>query len=357
MFTSKNYWQMALTFIFILFSLKVSALDLDIQIKERFLAANYDSVIELYEEDLDENKSIMERDTIEIVALSYLRKEDFQEANKTYTRLIALFHRSEHKRFINLVRGNSTDYSAENLKSSRLPLYYFLIASSYVQATQESRNIVGTLESKNFSKAKTYIKLAKLAQHPEEEVQGLEEALEEKKTKITTFLHKSSYYAFIQYMTWQDTIILNSPDGTRSEILNTTKGQCSGAGYLKKNVVWGYFFDACVFTGSSTVDTLDSSITYTQNGVSVLGVVTGPGIVYSGMMKNLNLGFQIPVIYRKGDWIAPSGSHSLDDTSTINGAYSLSSELKIKQFSYVFKVGKIFRAQSAHWSFGVNYYF
>ena len=140
-------------------------------------------------------------------------------------------------------------------------------------------------------------------------------------------------------------------------MLSTALGACGGGGRKWQNSIFEFNLEGCLLSGSATVSSQDSSVTYQQSSVSELGVIAGPGFYLRNLSENVLLGFQIPFMYQKGDLTLPAGAYKFKSDKVFGGGYFFQSKFKVSNLFIRTRLGKIFPNPASQWSIGILYDF
>ena len=130
-----------------------------------------------------------------------------------------------------------------------------------------------------------------------------------------------------------------------------------GGGKKWQNVKYEFDLEGCFFSGSSTISSQDTAVTYQQSSVSEKGILAGPGFYLRSFSDFVFVGIQIPFMYRVGNWTLPSSNYKFKNEKVFGAGYFLQSKFKVSNFFIRTRLGKVFPNPGSHWSIGIVYEF
>lgn len=193
---------------------------------------------------------------------------------------------------------------------------------------------------------------------------GDEELLEDSANKIEKFdtenirrkYHLKKFLSY-EYFTWKDRIKLLRSSGEEEDLLTTNEANCLGGGVNYTNFYWEYRLSGCLAYGSATVGNDTPSTGYFQKDVTVYALVASPGAFWRPKAGQISLGFETPMIYRKGDYTSPGSGFSLEDTSLISFGWAVKGTWQWEKLELFLRAGKFVNFRSSHFSLGLAYGF
>lgn len=242
---------------------------------------------------------------------------------------------------------------------SKLSVVYYKLTQLYSkkflnthEATEEKER--NKLRRKSFA----YLKVAKALSEDSEALETLRDKITERKNYYRSLDYQGSFYVFLSYISWQDHVdLIQTSNGAKVSLLNTSSGSCSGLGRKWENAKFEFFFDTCYIMGKSTVSSIVPGVTHKQNNVAVSGFYGGPGVYWKGLADNVSAGFQIPIMTRTGDWDPPNSGYTVDDESSIKAGISVQTKWRMKYISLAAKLGKVFGNKSSVFNLATIYEF
>ena len=325
----------------------------------RLMQLNLDkNHLEKVEEIYDDHEDLLSKNivAIERLAISFERREKFKEAIEIYRKLIINFNQSMHEKILNSPGNKMSD---QFYNGNKLPFYYYKLAFLNTQLFVKSHQYTPELDRLKYKKnAEGFIALSRKVKSDEEELKLLEDQLLEKVSTNEKLIYNGSWYASFDLMSWQNRFyLINKTTNAQFNLLSTALGACAGGGRKWQNSIFEFNLEGCLLSGSSTVSSQDTSVTYQQSSVSEFGVIAGPGFYLRNLSENVLLGFQIPFMYQKGDLTVPAGSYKFKNDKIFGGGYFLQSKFKVSNLYIRTRLGKIFPNPASQWSIGVLYDF
>ncbi len=314
---------------------------------------------EKVEDIYDDNEDLLSQKwmALERLALSFERREKFKEAIEIYRKVITNFNKKTHEKIISTPARSIT---AEMYESNKLAFYYYKLAFLNTQLFSKSHAYTIESERNKYKKnAEGFIGLSRKVKTDESELKFLEDQLQEKVSIDEGLQYKSKWYAMFEVVSWQDRVhLINTATSQKHNLLNTSLGTCMGAGKNWQNIKYEFDFEGCLIVATSTISSESTAVTYQQSKVPVLGAVIGPGMYFKAISENVLLGFQLPIMYRKGDWSLPENlPYRFEKDKSLGVGYFIQSKFKIKKIYIRTRLGKIFPNPGSHWSLGAVYDF
>lgn len=311
--------------------------------------------LEKVEDVYDENEDILNNKWMaqERLAISFERREKLKEAIDVYRKLIIQFNKPAHDKVI-----SST--SPVEVDTAKLPLYYYKLAFLNTQLFIKSHAYTGDAERARYKKnAEGFIGLARKVKVDEGELKLLDDQLKEKIVFEENLVFKPHWYAMWDVVSWQDHVhLVNTTTSVKHNLLSTNLGACVGAGRNWQNVKYEFNAEGCFAMAKSTISSESQAITYQQSKVPVKGIIAGPGMYFKSFSENVLVGFQLPIMYRTGDWTLPENQpYRFERDKTVGVGYFLQTKFKVKNVSVRTRLGKIFPNPGSHWSIGALYEF
>lgn len=294
---------------------------------------------------------------LERLALSFERREKFKESIEVYRKIINNFNKTAHEK---IIRTPVSAIRSEMYESNKLPFYYYKLAFLNTQLFSRSHSYMDETERNKYKRnAEGFIGLARKVKTDEGDIKLIEDQLKEKVSIESSLQYKSKWYAMVEIVSWQDHVhLINTATSQKHNLLNTSLGSCIGAGKNWQNSKYEFDAEGCLVMATSTISSESSAVTYQQSKVPVTGAIFGPGMYFKAISENVLLGFQIPVMYRKGDWSLPENlPYRFEKDKSIGIGYFIQSKFKVKRVFIRTRLGKIFPNPGSHWSLGLVYDF
>ena len=287
---------------------------------------------------------------LELAALASEKLGYHKDALVIYAVLVKKKYPDVNKNVINSYRenGNAEDIPAEI--DEKLSFYYYKKAYNAKILYDENNN------SLFYKAALMYAEICMEGDHFEDEAEELFEAAGEKNNEYQRLIYKKSKNILISYMTWQDELVLNSPNGSTQEIKSTAEGTCFGGGIEYANSYVNYKLDGCLALASATVGEDSTDVDYFQANVSERAIFLFPGVKWMPQAGGVSIGFSTPFVYRVGDFTEPEG-FTLEGQSKLGIGLMIESGWRSQNFGVDLKLGKIHGFSSTTMSLGMNYKF
>ncbi len=311
------------------------------------------------EELYDDKEDILSEQwmALERLALSFERRKKYKEAIEVYRKIINKFNKQAHDKIISTSERLIT---AEIYETNKLPFYYYKLAFLSTQLFSNSHAFIDeSVRNKYKKNAEGFIGLSRKVKTDESDLKYLEDELKEKLVIEEGLQYKSKWYVMFDAVSWQDRIrLINTVTSQKYNLLNTNLGTCIGAGKKWQNSTYEFDFEGCLLVATSTISSESTEISYQQSKVPVLGAILGPGMYFRAFSENLLLGFQLPIMYRKGDWTLPANlQYRFEKAQSLEVGSFVQSKFKVKKIYIRTRMGIIFSNPGSYWSLGAVYDF
>ena len=283
------------------------------------LKEQYESVLDVYD---DEEDSLAKNEKARFLQVRALEgMGDIDEAIDVLESLLKGKYARQNRNVVQALYQYGEKPTVP--KGSNISIVYYKLAQLYSNkylATHETTDPKekNKLRRKSFA----YLKVAKALTEDSDALESLRDQITERKDYYNSLKYDGSFYIFQSYISWQDNVnLIQTSNGARITLLNTSSGSCTGLGRKWENAEFEFFLDACYIIGKSTVSSTVPSVTHKQNNVAISGFYGGPGIYWKGLADNVSAGFQIPIMIRSGDWDPPNSSYTVDDQSSLRAEF------------------------------------
>jgi hypothetical protein len=274
-------------------------------------------------------------------------------------RAIKNHHRLAHDKNMQSFKTNDSADEIEEQNKGLLSIY-FKLARNYLSIA-----IAGTItdqptEDQLFAseQAKKYIEICIAQEYREEDAEKMRETLTNWGQERERRQFSKRYFMGVGFASWQDSLTLvNDTQQSETELLATTEGPCIGGGIDASNFYWGWKLEACLAFATANVGENSRNVDYFQQGVGVTALLTSPGIYYRPNSGEVALGLEIPILLRSGDYTAPAGNFSLQETSLV--ALGVGTELRwfYQKVDFSGKMTKFLGMPSVFWMGMAHYRF
>lgn len=319
------------------------------------LKEQYEAALDVYDEEEDDFENNERARFLQARALEGMG--DIDEAIKVHEGLLKSKYSKQNRNVVQALYQHGEQPIVPD--GSKLSVVYYKLAQLYSkkylnthEATEEKER--NKLRRKSFA----YLKVAKALSEDSEALETIRDKITERKDYYRSLDYQGSFYVFLSYISWQDHVdLIQTSNGAKVLLLNTSSGSCSGLGRKWENAKFEFFFDACYIMGKSTVSSIAPGVTHKQNNVAVSGFFGGPGVYWKGLADNVSAGFQIPIMTRTGDWDPPNSGYTVDDESSIKAGISVQTKWRMKYISLAAKLGKVFGNKSSVFNLATIYEF
>lgn len=159
----------------------------------------------------------------------------------------------------------------------------------------------------------------------------------------------------ISLITWKDSLNLTNAS-TSQEIESTTKGSCIGGELGYGNYYYQYAGSFCFASTKASVGKDSEQISYFQNEVAVNALIFAPTFYWMPYGGSAALGFEVPMVYRSGDYTEPDG-FEIEGNQSFNLGFGLSLNWKTPSWSLFSKLNKVSGFKSNFFQLGMRYHF
>lgn len=322
------------------------------QMMSLLLMERYDEVLELYDE-LDEEEQANDN-ILTFKAQAHEGLDEVDDAIKTYRRLL-LKYSAVNKQVINAMKE---DNKIELPPHNKIVFAYYRSAILYYKKYLQTNARTPPDERNSIlSRAAFYSRVATFLGANTDAIDSLQTQVQSIHENELAQTIKTSTYAFLSYVSWQDHVtLIDDSNKDKIALLNTTTGSCTGAGHLWRNDRHEYSLDLCYIMGKSTVSSTRNDFSFTQNSVSVQGILAHASVYWSLFADDLSLGLALPILARSGKWRAPSG-FSFEEKSYIRLGLTTSIKWALGPVMFKTSFGKIFDNKSSLLQLAISYEF
>lgn len=343
-------------------SQKVSAANGDMKLfklaKEAYSQEKYQSAISILRRRYDFRDNATPYGALTLAAMAYEKMENLKNAQHIYTFLIKRRYADINNEIISSYKTNGADDLPE--APEKLYSYYYkrgdLLSKIYVR---DGRYMPTKRKKLYRSTAKSYSEIVSESDFEPEDDGDADDILArmeqaDNKWKMETF--KFGYFASLHYLTWRDKFKITTPSGTAVDIRSTAEGWCVGGGLKYENDWWQWNVNGCYAAMNATVGNDSQVVNYFQKNVPASAFFVGAGGFWKPKAMDATIGFNIPLMYRTGDYTEPAG-YQLDNTSTLSYGWLIETQWNWNKFAYSLKFGKINKFSSSMLFIGGLYNF
>jgi len=351
-----NTYMVLRKFLLLIFFLTTSTFAGPLQDMETFLLKEqYEAVIDVYDDNEDDLEKNERARFLQARALE--GQGEIDEAIEVMESLLKSKYSRQNRNVVQSLYQNGEKPVVPD--GSKLSVVYYKLAQLYSKKYLDTHEASEPKErNKLRRKSFAYLKVAKALSEDSEALETMRDKLTERRDYYRSLEYSGSFYVFLSYISWQDHVdLIQTSNGAKVPLLNTSSGSCSGLGRKWENADFEFFFDACYIMGKSTVSSIVPSVTHKQNNVSVSGIYGGPGVYWKGLADNVSAGFQIPIMTRSGEWDPPNNGYTVDDESPIKAGISVQTKWRMKYISLSAKLGKVFGNKSSVFNLATIYEF
>lgn len=348
---------MVLIKIFILFCIAVFSNEEELSTLE--VLFKDEKYVELLSEMDDlEDELTMENDYafFELKAYTLERLGRKKEALEIFTKLLKVRFPKETKEFVKSIKKKSFSFDFENAESMKR--YLFKVAEIYTELyTDVNLGVKEEDRIKKQRKALAYAKLVEMVKDENSTADQLFEKIDQHEKELSLHDYSFQFYPYLSFLSFQDYITLSKTDNSASsKILNTVSSSCTGLGFRWINISHEWNIENCYLIGSTTAETDEGSLSYSQSSVPVSGFYGGAGYMNHSFAENLSFGGQLNYLYRSGQWDEPSGT-KIEEKSYLRLGFSLRTSWEVGDFGFVASIGKIFENKSSTFLLLTKYHF
>jgi hypothetical protein len=325
--------------------------------KEYFSKGQYQKTISLLKGEYNLNRAGTPYEVIEIIANSYDNSGEYSKAQNLYSYLIKVRYKKKNLTIIKLYKK---DGNADDLPEAPDKLYYYyhrrgdLLSKIYVR-DKTKLSVKKKNSYKKFTKIYTEILLN--SAYEGEDVEKITERIEKSDLDAELKIFNWKWFTSLHYITWRDKLKLQTPTNVAVDIRTTVEGFCLGGGLEYQNAWWSWNVNGCYAFTKASVGSDGQLVNYFQKDVSTTAIFLGVGAHYKPMAKDVSIGFNIPIVYKDGDYTVPS-TFTLDDQDIVTFGYLFEINWYWKPaLSYSLKFGKIYKFSSSLLSVGAVYHF
>ncbi len=328
------------------------------EVSRRMQMALDKNQMELVEDIYDENEDELKKDpeALERLAISFERREKIKESIEVYRNLIINFNKKNHE---SVLQDKNNELNASFFSGTKLPYYYYKLAYLYGVLYFKSSKYTSEIERQKFKvSSEKFLELSKKVGVSPSDVKQVQDILSEKVSLDLKEEYKTSFYLFLDIVSWQDRVyLINKTTNTKYVLLSTSLGSGVGIGLKRENANYEFTLEGSYIEGNSSISSISSGTTYQQSSIGVRSLNSGVGFYYKGLSNNVMVGFDIPVMYRVGDWELPAGNYEFERDRLLGVGYFLQTKFKVYSLSIRTRMGKIFPNPGTYWTVGAMYEF
>lgn len=329
------------------------------QAKATFAKGNFESTISILRRRYDFRDSSTPYGALTLAAYSYEKMGKLKNAQHIYTFLIKRRFKSINNE---IIAAYKLENSADDLPEApeKLYSYYYkrgnLLSQIYVR---DGRYMSTKRKSLYKNTATSYAEIVGESDYEPEDDGDADEIISrmeaaDKNWEMETF--KWGWFASLHYLTWRDKLKIVTPSGTSVDIRSTAEGWCLGGGLKYENSWWQWNVNGCYAAMSATVGNDSTVVNYFQKDVPATAYFVGAGGFWKPNAMDATIGFNIPLMYRSGDYTEPAG-YQLDNTSTLSYGWLVEAQWNWNRMAYSLKFGKINKFSSSMLFIGALYNF
>ncbi len=165
----------------------------------------------------------------------------------------------------------------------------------------------------------------------------------------------SDYFVSLSYLTWNYDLELKDSSGNVTSLNSKERGPCLGGGYRKMNALWGIESSLCYAYLTATVGEDSNSIKFIQSDIPVDALMSMTSLIWRPKDR-VFVKFGIPLLFKRGDYNAPSGGR-IDGEESFSFGYQFSGEWSFENISFAITLGSLNEYPSSFWGLDLRTYF
>lgn len=348
--------------IFLSFNLAWAGYEAD-DMNEALIKGQYELLHEIYE---DSDKEFFEK-SLEMHFLEAKTLElegKIQEAIDIYVKILKEKFAWKSKEFNNQLREmrrkRSRKLYVDRQKfDSDFRLVYFKLAQLYGKlSTTINIDTPPKTKKKILRSALYYLKRSRILEEEKEQVDNLGLQIRNSVKELKKYDVESSFYISTGVITWQDHVVGYDQEFTTSlSFLNSSKGNCSGIGYMREDAFSEFFVDYCMISAKSTLASNYASLTAVQDNVSVSGALAGIGYYTKRLTEKVRLGLQGLYFQRSGKWVSFSSTISIQEKDLTGYGLSFNTKYVVDPLFFTLKFARVFNTKSSLLTLQTSYRF
>lgn len=281
--------------------------------------------------------------------------KDYYSAREMYEKAIDQVFRNDHQRIMESYKkeGNAFEIGEVPKFLSRL---YGRLARVYLE-DYNSRVIKLTDGAKDHSERmiRIYSDICLEVECEETDPDQILDGLDRVKQNFSRAQYSWSKSLSLSLITWKDSLTLVN-ENVSQEIDSTAKGSCLGGELGYGNYYIQYAGSFCFASTKASVGKDSEDISYFQNDVSVNALIFAPTFYWMPFGGSASLGFELPLVYRTGDYTEPDG-FEIEGNRSLNFGLGLSMNWKTPSWSFFNKINKVSGFKSSFIQLGLRYHF
>lgn len=332
---------------------------------EAYFKGQYEKALDILDEVYDDEE--MPIKAMELKALSEEGLKEFDEALKTYDKIINKTFSAADKRAMNFYQSDESSLGPLARKPKNYPeipeklLYYYYKISQVFSGKHTKALEAGRYEEaeKIFRQADFYARICERNNYDVETIEELKTKIDNEQTTYRARAYQGRWFLSLEYLSFQDQLEFIGPDGQDTELLATVKGLCAGFGHSWSNIYHELRTRGCYIYGTATVGEDTNFLNYFQDNVSINGLLGGAAYLFRPRSGQVAFGLEVPFMYRDGSFGVPDGGYSFDDNHFFSVGYMLLTEWRSsnKRWNFTIRYGKISQMAASIWALGGQYWF
>lgn len=252
---------------------------------------------------------------VQLLALDFLKLKKYKVSAQYFHLIIKRRYNKKHREVLRSLDNGSLDEM--EIPQKLLRIYYHL-GQIYYTIFNRTQSIP------YYRASEKYFKICETKEHLDDNSMEYREALAAIKSDIDKKEFKREWFLSAGIINWQEKLELQSATtGNTTKLLSNAKAMCIGGGFRYSNAYHGMEISSCAFSGSAKISSTNPSVTYSQEGIAVTGLLLDTGYIFKPYSEKTSLTFSLPLFYRDGDYTQP-------DNFTILGKGQLSAGFMLK---------------------------
>lgn len=166
---------------------------------------------------------------------------------------------------------------------------------------------------------------------------------------------RNKFYFGIGYSLWQDQINLISPAGKDSTIYSNAQGTTLYGAWTKGDSFRFWKYEFALTMAKATVGEDSADFEYFQSNVTELLLMTNIGYMFY-MSENTSAGFNIPILFRSGDFTQPE-NFEIKNATILSTGFLGNLNWEMDNTFLDFKFGKLLKFKSSFMQLSVGFKF
>ena len=333
----------------VLISILASTLAQAQSLKSLYQQKKYSEYVRAYQNKYQDYRRAPGAETL-YYAQSLAKTKKYQRSNKMFSYILKRYYRKDLIAF----RKKSDEEFNDNFVAILHTMARNHLDSYRSHPDAKSRQAQG------FEKAYLhyYESLEDIDQVDDDAITIMAEDYEDYKEDLKQRIFKWRYYAEAGYYSYQTAprLVQNST-GQETPLLANSGGIALGGGARYENSKRAYFGAIYLVSGSATVESQDTNITYLQEGAGAGLNIFEAGHLFKFADGKAEVGGSIFAILSAGDFAEPPG-FTIEDKDIFSFGYSIDSYYNFSDhWAMSLRMGNAFSFESATWFVGARYIF